>query len=150
MTGCPVYLPQVFPDLRAWCENRRLHLVDCDLRWVSLLPSINKSQVRFSDKRTKQECIPVGCVPPAAVAVCWRGVCLSACWNTHTHPGVGLETLETPSPSQTPQPPSWVLAWRPPRPDLSTSTPGCGAGDLQGMLGYQPPPPPDRILDKRF
>ena len=26
---------KVFPDLRAWCENRRLHLVDCDLRWVS-------------------------------------------------------------------------------------------------------------------
>ena len=29
----------------------------------------------------KQECIPVGCVPPAAVAV-WWGVCLSACWET--------------------------------------------------------------------
>ena len=27
---------QVFPDLRAWCENRWLHLVECDLRWVSL------------------------------------------------------------------------------------------------------------------
>ena len=24
----------------------------------------------------KQECIPVGCVPSAAVAVCWGGVCL--------------------------------------------------------------------------
>ncbi len=24
----------MFPDLRAWCENRRLHLVECDLRWV--------------------------------------------------------------------------------------------------------------------
>ena len=30
----------------------------------------------------KQECIPVGCVPSAAVAVCWGGICLpggSAC-----------------------------------------------------------------------
>jgi len=25
---------QVFPDLRAWCEARRLYLVDVDLRWV--------------------------------------------------------------------------------------------------------------------
>ena len=25
-------------------------------------------------KKQKQECIPVGCVPSAAVAVCWRGV----------------------------------------------------------------------------
>ena len=25
---------QVFPDLREWCEKRRLHLVECDLRWV--------------------------------------------------------------------------------------------------------------------
>lgn len=30
-----VLVKQVFPDLRAWCEKRRLHLVDCDLRWVS-------------------------------------------------------------------------------------------------------------------
>ena len=46
---------------------------------------------------SKQECIPVGCVSPAAVAI---GVCLSACWDTPL--GVGLETpnkgvgLETP------------------------------------------------------
>ena len=33
---CFLYLlPKVFPDLRVWCEKRRLHLVDCDLRWVS-------------------------------------------------------------------------------------------------------------------
>ncbi|ELU16709.1 hypothetical protein CAPTEDRAFT_199172 [Capitella teleta] len=24
---------KVFPDLRVWCENRRLYLVECDLRW---------------------------------------------------------------------------------------------------------------------
>lgn len=24
---------EVFPDLRLWCEQRKLHLVECDLRW---------------------------------------------------------------------------------------------------------------------
>ncbi|XP_072035865.1 TPR repeat-containing protein DDB_G0287407-like isoform X2 [Amphiura filiformis] len=28
-----VLIKEVFPDLRAWCEKRRLHLVECDLRW---------------------------------------------------------------------------------------------------------------------
>ncbi|XP_072024365.1 LOW QUALITY PROTEIN: TPR repeat-containing protein DDB_G0287407-like [Amphiura filiformis] len=28
-----VLVKEVFPDLRQWCEKRRLHLVDCDLRW---------------------------------------------------------------------------------------------------------------------
>ena len=86
------------------------------------------------------------------------GVCLSACWHTHTPRcgpvdplGVGLETPQ-------------VWAWRPPRPDPSTSPLGVGmerpskpdpsnspwvwswkparhAGvhtppDLQGILGY--------------
>ena len=52
---------------------------------------------------TPQECIPVGCVLPAAVAI--RGVCLSACWDT-----------------------PWVWAWRPPR--CVTGDPlGCGPGD---------------------
>ena len=77
----------------------------------------------------KQECIPVECVPSAAVAVS-RRVCLSACWDIPpnrcgpgdppgcqlgTPLGVGMETpldvgLETP-PSQTHQAPPWVCAW---------------------------------------
>ncbi|KAJ8026575.1 Telomerase protein component 1 [Holothuria leucospilota] len=28
-----VLVKEVFPDLRQWCEKRRLHLVECDLRW---------------------------------------------------------------------------------------------------------------------
>ncbi|XP_071495043.1 telomerase protein component 1-like [Diadema antillarum] len=28
-----VLVKEVFPDLRQWCEKRRIHLVDCDLRW---------------------------------------------------------------------------------------------------------------------
>ncbi|XP_077982009.1 telomerase protein component 1-like [Glandiceps talaboti] len=28
-----ILIKQVFPDLRGWCEKRRLHLVECDLRW---------------------------------------------------------------------------------------------------------------------
>lgn len=27
-----VLVKQVFPDLRTWCENRTLHLIECDLR----------------------------------------------------------------------------------------------------------------------
>ena len=85
---------------------------------------------------SKQECIPVGCVPPAAVAIRW-GVCFSACWD------------KAPL-AQTPQLPSWVWAWRPPWPDPSTSPLGVGLDTckacwdttplLQGMLEYQPAP----------
>lgn len=28
-----VLVKEVFPDLRLWCEQRKLHLVECDLRW---------------------------------------------------------------------------------------------------------------------
>ena len=36
----------------------------------------------MSEVSFKQECIPVGCVPSAAVAVGGGGVCPSACWDT--------------------------------------------------------------------
>ena len=32
MTLWSIWL-QVFPALREWCEERQLHLVECDLRW---------------------------------------------------------------------------------------------------------------------
>jgi len=28
-----VLVKEVFPDLRLWCESRKLRLVECDLRW---------------------------------------------------------------------------------------------------------------------
>ena len=28
---------KVFPDLRLWCEARKLRLVECDLRWVIII-----------------------------------------------------------------------------------------------------------------
>ena len=74
----------------------------------------------------KQECIPVGCVPTATVAVCWGGVCLSACWDT---PPPGCGPGDTSSGS-TPQPPHWVWAWRPAR-----------------HAGI-PPPPVNRLTDR--
>ena len=52
-------------------------------------------------------------------------------------PGVGLET---PHPGQTPQLPPWVWAWIPPSGQTPQLPLGCGPGDLQGMLGYHPPP----------
>ena len=91
----------------------------------------------------QQECIPVGCVPPAAVANSLGG---SASVHAGIHhptrcgpgdplPGVGLET-----PSQVwAWGPPQVWAWRPPRPDPSTSSPGCGPGDPPGQTPQLPP-----------
>ena len=50
-----------------------------------------------------QECIPGGCVPPAAVAI--RG-------DLHTPPPPGSGTLPDQNPHQLPP---WVLAWKPAR-----------------------------------
>ena len=83
----------------------------------------------------KQECIPVGCVPPRAVAVCLGGVYLSVSWGTH-HPQARPLNF-----------PPWVWAWRPPRPaleippwpDPSTFPPGCGPGDHPGLPWRFPP-----------
>ena len=98
----------------------------------------------------KQECIPVGCVPPAA------GVgCLPQCMLGYP-PGVGLETPPgqtpqclpwvwawRPPPGQTPQLPHWVWAWRPAR-HAGIPPPGYLQDmleyHLQCMLGYHPPP----------
>ena len=74
----------------------------------------------FAEFSDKQGCIPVGCVPPAAVAVCWGGggVCLSACWNTSPGPGYA-RTGPGPGPLK-------VWAWTPPpRPDRQPP-PGLG------------------------
>ena len=89
-----------------------------------------------------QECIPVGCVPPAVVAV--HGGCLSQCLGYTTPPGVGLET---------PQVWAWniplVWAWRPPGcgpgdpPRCGPEdplTPSCGPGDLPLGVGLETPP----------
>ena len=102
--------------------------------------------LHFSFQTTwyQQECIPVGCVPPAAVAMCWCGGG-SASVHAGIPPGCGPGDppgcepgdplgcglgdpprpdpsisplgvgLETPQ-GQTPQHPPWVWAWRPPPP----------------------------------
>ena len=62
-----------------------------------------------------QECIPVGCIPPAAVAVCW-GVYLSAYWET-----------------------PWLCAWNPPPSDGLETPLRCGPGDPQGKTPQLPP-----------
>ena len=38
-----VLVKQVFPKLRAWCESRRLHLVEVDLRWGVPKESTNEA-----------------------------------------------------------------------------------------------------------
>ena len=71
----------------------------------------SKHPALTNQHKHRQECIPVGCVPPAAVAIP-GGLPL----------GVGLET---------PQPDA-------PKIPLNFS-PGCGPGNLQGMLGLKTP-----------
>ncbi|XP_071951905.1 telomerase protein component 1-like isoform X2 [Antedon mediterranea] len=39
-------IKEVFPDLRQWCESRRLHLVDCDLRWGVPVDSSTEETLR--------------------------------------------------------------------------------------------------------
>ena len=66
------------------------------------------------------------------------GVCLSACWDTHTTPGSGPGDTPLPSPGVglgTPQ----VWAWRPPTRPLNIP-PGCGPGDH---------PPVNRMTDRQ-
>ena len=112
-----------------------------------------------------QECIPVECIPPTAVAVSCGG---SDSVHAGIHPlGVGLENpprcgpREPPArpfnfapgcapgdpPDQTPQLPPSRPCNSPPPPGVGLETPpsqtpqlppGCGPGDLQGMLGYHP------------
>ena len=107
--------------------------------------SEQKGDHNFSvNLETKQECIPVGYVPPAAVAVCWgrgRG-CLPQCMLGYTPLGMGLKTPPWCGPGD---PPSQTLNLPPgcgpgdPPPVRPLNLPsGCGPGDLQGMLGYPP------------
>ena len=95
----------------------------------------------MSNSFLKQECIPVGCIQSASVAVCWLGGLL----HTHT-PGAG-----TPSRAGTPQEqaPPWRPVARhagiPPARHARIPSPrdllqGMLGYHLQGMLGYSPPP----------
>ena len=112
----------------------------------------------------EQECIPVGCVPSATVAVCWGSLHPPSpgagtpwadppqlppwlwAWtgSPSTSPlAVGLDWIPLnfplgcgPGPDP-PQLPPWVWTWRPPpRTDPPKLPLGCGPGNLQGMLGY--------------
>ena len=94
-----------------------------------------------------QECIPVGYVPPSAVAV----------MGVSTPPGAGNPPSRLPPGAGTPpqeqkphwplgfgpgpdppQLPPWVWAWRPPRQIPLNFPLGCEPGNLQDMLGYHP------------
>ena len=74
-----------------------------------------------SSHNSTQECIPVGCVPSATVAVCWPG----GGSPPHTHPGAG-----TPPPGAGTHPGDLLQ--------------GMLGYHLQGMLGYHPRRPAAR------
>ena len=84
------------------------------------------SQNVASTKHFEQECIPVGCLPPAAVAVCWVWA-----WRS---PGCG------------PGDPPWVWTLRPPRcrPGDPPWIPARHAGIPSAMHAGIPSPPPHR------
>ena len=98
----------------------------------------------------KRECIPVGCVPPAAVANCW-GVSASVQSGIPT-PRCGLGDPPGCEPGDPPRcgpgdPPQAIplnfplgVGLETPPGQIPQLPPGCGPGDLQCMLGYHPPP----------
>ena len=97
----------------------------------------------------KQECIPVGCVPPAAVAVT-GGVSTPPGAETPLleqvpPPGCGPGDPPRPDP---PQLPPWVWAWKPAR-HAGIPPPWRPAARYAGIppamyAGIAPPPPVDR------
>ena len=121
------------------CKSSGLLLGTFSIGWNSV-----KSIGIFQRKTyCKQECIPVGCVPPAAVAVNRGSASVHA--GIHTPPCVGLETplgvgLETP-PGQTRQLPPWVWAWRPPLETCKAcwDTTPCEQNDRQVQKYYLAP-----------
>ena len=79
---------------------------------------------RFSNINEKKECIPVGCVTSAAVAICWGEGCLPQCMLGYTHtPGAWAWT------------PPWAWAWIPPMADPQPPPlgldPSCEQNDRQ-------------------
>ena len=113
---------------------------------------LDEEQYVISSLKTtflQQECIPLGCVPSATVAVCfWGEVSTPTPWQ-QTPLGADPPQEQTPweqtPPEQTPRqdPPradpreQTTLQIRPPPGDLLQGMLGY---HLQGMLGYCPPP----------
>ena len=108
--------------------------LSCDLFALTLKAYSHQAKVREKAKKIneqgkqieEQECIPVGCVPPTAVAVCWGDICLSACWDTP--PWAWVWT------------PPWAWAWTP----RAWTPPKCGHGHppCVGLDTWPPSQPP--------
>ena len=105
---------------------------------------LNLMQI-FLKKIPKQECIPVGCIPPAAVAACWGGGSAAVHAGIPPRcgpgdpPGCGPGDSSRPDPLTCPQ----MWAWRPARHAGIPPTPWRPARNagyhLHCMLGYHPP-----------
>ena len=93
--------------------------------------------IAITTTKFKQECIPVGCVAPAAVAIHMGG--LPQCMLGYTPPWVWAWR------------PPWVWAWRPPGCGPG-EPPGCGPGDPMGVGQETPRPgdPPGVDLENRI
>ena len=97
----------------------------------------------------KRECMPVGCRPPAGVAI--TGGLYPPRAGTPWPDPLNFPIGCGPGPDP-PQLPPWLWAWtrspstsplgvglETPQPDPLNFPLGCGPGNLQGMLGYHPP-----------
>ena len=107
----------------------------------SITPCIQNTEIQTLE----QECIPVGYIPSAAVAVCLVGGGLPQCMFGYTPPGVGLETplgvgLETPPTRPLNLPPKCGPG-DPPQPDPSTSSLGVGLETTSPLPSQTPQPP---------
>ena len=122
------------PDWGCEGQSRSVHPCSVNLRHNQ--HSENKKQLI----NNQQECIPVGCGPPAVVAVCWGGGVLPQCMLGYT---------SWPDPSTSPL---GVGLQTPTRPDPSTSLLGVGLETTPGQTpqlppGCEPEDPPPRPLN---
>ena len=136
-----------------YLSNNAWHNVDGRLIGFVLVLTIKEVHFMVSKRHTFswQECIPVGCVPPAGVAVCWGG-CLPQCMLGYTPgPGPGEPPPLGCGPGDPPHPPrphNFPLAR--PLPQLPSRRSWVGLGletppparPLNPPWGVGPPPPP--------
>ena len=104
---------------------------------------LHESLVKYN---IEQECIPVACVLPTEVAICWK-VSAQCMLGLPPPPSVGLDTPQLwawSPPGCGPRDPPECRPGDPPPGQTINFPLWCGPGDLQGMLGYHPSRRPAR------
>ena len=110
-------------------SNFSSKVTNCDSLHTSAGIDRSSIIVIFLGVNRRQECIPVGCIPPVAVTV--HG---GAGGSASVHAGIHLPQCRPGDPQVWASRPPLVWAWKPP-----TDLQGMPGYHLQGMLGYPPP-----------